>query len=180
LVQELKSQESTKSIRVVIHSARSDRDFVVKTVNLGIYGYLLKPFQEDKTFRRIKELLVNAAGANNEKRQHIRVSPDPGSLLRLHFRIPNHDKLITGKIRNISMGGLAVELLKPPDPALIKPDIRTSQLQFALGSKNVSPTCRTVLLKGNILALRFTFLSSDDRTTIARYIYRGLSNGPKS
>ena len=152
LIQELKAQESTKAVRVIIHSARSDREFVVKTVDLGIYGYLLKPFHEDKTLLRIKELLIDALGANNEKRQHIRVSPDPGSLLRLHFRVPAHDKLITGKIRNISMGGLAVELLNPPDSSLLKSNVRTSQLQFALGSKKVSPTCRTVVLKGSILA----------------------------
>ena len=141
LIQEIKNSEKTQRMTIIVHSAQSSREFVTKTMAMGIHGYLLKPFQEDKTFQRLKTILIDNPDLQSEKRQHIRVNPDPNELLRLHFRISGYDKLVSGRIRNISMGGVALELHSAPNAELLKPGAAIHKLQFVLMSKPLSAIC---------------------------------------
>jgi CheY-like chemotaxis protein len=175
LIKELRENPDTKHIKIIIHSVQSGRDFVVGFVETGIHGYLLKPLDQQKATQKLKEVLIDRAPLQHEKRQHIRVNPDPGELLRMHFRVPGLTALISGKIRNISMGGVALELFNPPDEKALRPGVRIPTLQFNLGTNSLSPSGHVVLFKEKLLAIRFGPLSAEDRNNLARYIYKKLS-----
>jgi two-component system chemotaxis response regulator CheY len=175
LLKELRENADTKHIKVIIHTVQSNREYVVQMVEMGVHGYLLKPFQPDTTFKKLHSILIGEGAEQKEQRQHIRVNPDPNELLRLHFKLPHLSNLVSGKIRNISMGGLALELLKPPAEGSIQNGTRIPKLEFTLNSQPLSPTGTAVLMKGNILAVRFEALTEADKNNLARYIYKRLS-----
>ena len=74
------------------------------------------------------------------------------------------------------MGGVALELHSAIDAELLKPGSPIPKLQFVLMSKPLAPSGLVVLNKQKIIAVRFGVLSKDERTIIARYIYRIISS----
>jgi len=175
LVKVLRETPETRNVRIIVDSGRSSKDFIVKLVELGIHGYFLKPFDAERVAQKLKSILVDRMTQHPEKRRHIRVEPDPDELLRMHFRMPSHPNLISGKIRNISLGGVALELFHPPEANVLKPGTLIPNLQFTLDGKQLSPSGHVVLCRGKLLAMRFGELSGPDKSSLARYIYRSLS-----
>lgn len=175
LAKELRGNPKTQNIKVIINSNQTGRDFVAGLVELGIHGYLLKPNDQQKVSQKLNEILISGTPLEHEQRHHIRVSPDPGELLRMHFRLPGLKVLIAGKIRNISMGGVALELFNPPEEKALKPGRHIPKLQFNLGTNLLSPSGNVVIFKEKILAIRFDLLPTKDRENLASYIYKRIS-----
>lgn len=173
-IQELKENPQTQSIRVIIHTFQSQKEFVVKMVELGVLGYLLKPFNEEETASNLRRILEKTTSAS-ESRRHVRVRPDPGELLRLYFKLSDHPGLISGKVLDISMGGVAVEMFQPPPENVLKPKRFIPKVQFSLGSHTLIPSAQVVMVRGKFLALRFDSMRSPDRAALARYIFKRMS-----
>ncbi|GAH68763.1 unnamed protein product, partial [marine sediment metagenome] len=107
LIKQLKAADNSQLNKIIIHTIQSNKDFVVKMVELGVVGYLLKPYNEEEVFAKLQNIFAKIE-SHNKQRKHIRVKPDPDELLRLHFRVPDYPHLISGKILDISLGGVAV------------------------------------------------------------------------
>lgn len=174
LVKYLRENDDTKEIKVIVHTIKTSKDFVLKMAELGIVGYLLKPFEEKQTYEKLKKILSNLED-HYTARKHIRVKPEPDEILELHFRIPGYQKLISGKIIDISMGGVAVELFNLPENQLLEKGVKISTLNFVLASRQLSPSGEVVLKKGNLLAIKFTEMSIEDKNKLARFIFKRVS-----
>ncbi len=173
LIDDLRNNEK-RHIPFIIHSINSKRDFVLKMVELGCIGYLLKPIDENKTLEKLKKILLKLEN-HDQQRKHIRIKPDPEEMLRLHFRVPGYSKLIAGKILDLSMGGVATELFNPPQGNILRAGVKIPSIQFSLMAKSISAEGVIVAVKENIVAMRFTELSNEDRMNLARYIYKKIS-----
>ncbi|MCD6122326.1 MAG: response regulator [Spirochaetales bacterium] len=174
LVTYLRENEKTKEIKVIVHTVKTNKDFVIKMAELGIVGYLLKPFEEKQSYEKIKKILGNLED-HHAGRKHIRVKPNPDEMLELHFRAPSSQKLISGKIIDISMGGVAVEMFNLPKNEILERGIKITSLNFVLNSRQFSPAGEIVLNKGSILAFKFRELSSEDKNNLARFIFKRVS-----
>ena len=173
LIEDLSNNEK-RHIPFIVHSVNSRKEFVLKMVELGCIGYLLKPIDENKSLEKLKKILSKLEN-HDQQRKHIRIKPDPEEMLRLHFRIPGYSKLIAGKILDLSMGGVATELFNPPQGNVLMAGVKIPSIQFSLLAKSVSAEGVIVAVKGNIIAIRFTELSSEDRMNLGRYIYNKIS-----
>ena len=172
----LRKREEFRHIKTVVYSFNSSRAFIENLVDLGVCCYLLKPFDQQKAKGKLQSLINRMEEGVSEKRQHIRVTPDPGELLRLHFRISAYANLISGRIRNISMGGLAAELLTPVPESVVRTGLTIPSVNFSLSNKPFSPAAQVVLVKEKLIAMRFESLSADEKSLLARYIYRRMSD----
>jgi CheY-like chemotaxis protein len=175
LIEEMKKEEPTRGISVIVHTVQASKDFVLKMIEAGVTGYLLKPFREDAARMKLAGILDKLAD-HNTQRKHIRVKPDPQEMVRVHFRVPGFTVLISGKILDISLGGLAIELFNPTELPSFTPGTRISKLQFALGPHELSPSAVIVLYKSNVLAFRFEALGAAEKTTLERYIFKRISS----
>ena len=144
-------------------------------VEIGVAAYLLKPFNRETASAKLQSIFFNPQ--QKEKRQHIRVQPDPDELLRLHFRLSDCPGLISGKIRDISMGGVAIKLFNLPKEDCLKKGIRIPSFQFVLSTKQLNLSGFIVLCKEKFIAIRFEPVSAADKDTLARYIYKKISSG---
>jgi len=174
LVQYLRENDDTKEIKVIVHTVKTSKDFVVKMAELGIAGYLLKPFEEKQTYKKLQKILSNLED-HYTGRKHIRVKPEPDELLRLHFRIPGYQKLLSGKIVDISMGGVAVELFNLPEKQILFPGKIIPALNFVVGTRQLSPSGEVVLQKGNLTAIKFIKMGNEDKNNLARFIFKRVS-----
>jgi len=171
---ELRAKESTQHLSIIVHSVQSSKELVNKMMESGVIGYLLKPYNEKDASQKLKKVL--ARGENhNTQRKHIRVRPDPDELLRLHFKLPGKTSLISGKVVDISVGGVAVELFNPPSPGVLMPGTQIPNIQFTVNRKAFSPPGKVILFKEQLLALRFDYLKPEERSALSKYVFKRLT-----
>jgi len=175
LISELREQEETKHLSIIVHTVQSSKELVNRMMEYGVIGYLLKPFSEKDINSKLQKVLAREK-SHNTQRKHIRVRPDPDELLRLHFKLPGHPSLISGKVVDISVGGAAVELLNPPAPGVLSPGAHIPSIQFALSHKTFTPPGKVVLLKEQLLALRFDYLNPSEKSALSKYVFKRLTS----
>jgi two-component system OmpR family response regulator len=174
LIDDLKSSEATRTIKIIVHTIQSNKDLVVRLVELGVLGYLLKPYDEKEIFPKLKKILPKLE-SHDTQRRHIRVQPDPEELLRAHFNVPGYEKLVSGKILDISVGGMALELINPPPPAQLSQGGRIPGLRFTISTRQFKTPGVVIMRKATFLALRFESLPDNEKAHLARYIFKRIS-----
>lgn len=175
LIQELRASEATRGIRVIVHTVQASKELVARMMELCVVGYLLKPYNEKQTAAKLSKALARGE-AHNSQRKHIRVRPDPDELLRLHFKLPSHPALLSGKVVDISIGGAAVELFNPPPPDVLRPGTQIPAIQFTLNRKPFSPPGKVIMSKEQLLALRFDFLTPTETSALSKYVFKRLTD----
>jgi DNA-binding response OmpR family regulator len=175
LITELRAQENTQQLSIIAHSVQSSKDLVNKMMEYGVIGYLLKPYVEKEASAKLKKILARGE-SHNAQRKHIRVRPDPNELLRLHFKLKGQSSLISGRVIDISVGGVAVELFNPPASGVLTPGTQIPSIQFTLNRKAFSPPGKVVLMKEQLLALRFDFLNSAEKSALSKYVFKRLTS----
>ena len=175
LIAELREDDRTRGLPLIVHTVQSGKDFVMRMIESGVAGYLLKPFNPDTAREKLSSMLGKLAG-HNAQRKHIRVKPDPDDLARAYFRLDGHPQLVSGMIVDVSLGGIAIELLTPPPAGLLQPGSRIGKLEFTLGGREIAPSATVVLVKSRLLALRFEGIGPADKKSLERYIFKKISS----
>lgn len=175
LVEELRRDEKTRGLAVIVHTVQSGKDFVMTMIESGVAGYLLKPYDTARARDKLSAILAKLA-THNGQRRHFRVRPDPDDLARAHFRLAPGAPLFSGRILDVSLGGMAMELLTPPAEGLLQPGTRIPRLEFVLGGRGLAPQAAVVLARARVLALRFESMAPADTKSLERYIFRKISS----
>ena len=174
LIKDIQQDEKLKKIPFIVHSVRSNKEFVMEMIDLGCIGYLLKSLPDETALEKLKQILTKLDN-HDTQRKHIRIQPDPEELLRLNFRIPGYSRLISGKILDLSMGGVATELFNPPPYNVLKKGVKIPLIQFNLLAVQIEAEGIVVARKEKIIAIKFTSMSVDNKSNLARYIYKKIS-----
>ncbi|MBN1411389.1 MAG: PilZ domain-containing protein [Spirochaetales bacterium] len=174
LIKTIKSK--IKNSQIVLHTNQSFDSISINTNDPAIKGMLPKTFSEDNLNRYLIPLMSRIEFPATEKRKHIRVRPDPNELLRISFRINNYQGLVHGKVLNLSMGGVAIELLKKPDNNVLVEQRYVYNIQFTLNFKPINLKGQIVLSKENIVALRFLPYGANLGRVMAEYILERIES----
>jgi len=150
------------------------KEIVNRLMEYGVIGYLLKPYNEKAITPKLKKVLA-LEESHNSQRKHIRVRPDPDELLRLHFKLQGYSSLISGKVIDISVGGVAVELFNPPPARILIPGTQIANILFTVNRKLFSPSGKVILYKEQLLALRFDYLSAAEKSALSKYVFKRLT-----
>lgn len=175
LINDLRQTERTRGIPIIVHTVQTSKEAVMKMVEVGVAGYLIKPYSQDTARSKLAAIFSKLAN-HNAQRRHIRVKPDPDELARVSFRVAPPPQLVSGRIVDISLGGMAVELFNPPAAELLAPGAPLSRVTFTLPGKELNPSASVVLLKARVLALKFEALSPADASALERYIFKCISS----
>jgi two-component system chemotaxis response regulator CheY len=175
LVAELKRSEETRGASVIVHTIQTSKDVVMRMVDLGVAGYLLKPYNPDQARSKLASIFSKLA-THNSQRRHIRVKPNPDELARVSFRLGKSSSLISGRIVDISLGGLAAELFNPPEKEPIEAGTPLFRTEISLAGKVLTPSASAVLYKSNVLAAKFDILNPNDKKALERYIFKSISS----
>jgi CheY-like chemotaxis protein len=171
----IRQKERFKHMKIIVHTAQKIQKIQKILIPLNVLSSITKPFDKRKTFYQLKKILNGIYFTGTEKRRHIRIKPEPDELARVQFIIKFYPHLIFGKILDVSIGGMAVELLKSPPRAYIKKGMQVPQILFSLDYKQVTASGKIQLQRGKIIIIHFNPLSMKAKTIIARYIFKRIS-----
>jgi hypothetical protein len=174
LVEELTAESRRARTAVVVVTRQTGRTFVQAMIQRGIAGYLLKPLTSASGLARLAHTLVRLAEHHKERR-HIRVRPDPDELARVSFRLPGAKMLLSGKVLDISLGGMAAELLGPSAADRLAPGMRIPSMRIALSPREIVASGIVVSARGRTVAVRWDNLPAPERGALGRYIYKRMA-----
>ncbi len=161
-----------KGVHAFAHTVRDEAPPGVRAL---VDGVLSKPFDETRTAAALRLLMGPPALGPAEKRGHIRVAPPASDLLRASFRFTADSRLYSGRVRNVSVGGAAIELFNGPPDNAIRVGWRVPRLEFNLGTTPLAPAAVIVLYRRRLAAVRFESMTRPERTVLARYVYDRLT-----
>lgn len=174
-IKEVRQDAHYKDLKIIVHTIQKINQIQLKMPQLGVLGSLLKPFEQTKTSFQLKRILSKIYYPGTEKRHHIRIRPDPDDLVRVHFKLKIYPHLIYGKILDISIAGMAVELLKSPPRVFLKEGTFIPHLLFSLDYKQINAPGVIKLERGKIIIINFHQLGASAKNVIARYIFKRIS-----
>lgn len=161
-----------RNIHALAHTANRELPDELRRLADGV---LPGPFDERQTAETLRVLLAPPAFGAGEKRRHMRVVPDASELLRASFRITADSRLYSGRVRNISVGGAAIEVFNGPPDTAIQVGWRVPRLEFNLGTTPLTPSAVIVLYRRRLVAVRFEAMVASQRAALARYVYDRLT-----
>jgi two-component system, chemotaxis family, chemotaxis protein CheY len=174
-VTEVKTAERTRGMTVIVHTVQTSKETVMRMVELGVAGYLLKPFNPESSHAKLAAIFSKLA-SHNSQRKHIRVKPDADELARVSFRAGSGSPLYSGRIVDISLGGLAMELFNPPTGEAFQAGSQLTRMEVVIGSRELTPSASVVMYKSKVLAVRFEILGPADKAALERYIFKSISS----
>jgi CheY-like chemotaxis protein len=175
LITDLKQADATRGMSVIVHTIQTNKDVVMRMVDLGVAGYLLKPFDPDTAKTKLAAIFSKLA-THNSQRRHIRIKPSADELARVSFRLGRSTQLTSGRIVDISLGGMAAELFNPPDGDSISVGTPLSRMEISLAGKVLTPSASVVMYKARVLAVRFEIINPADKKSLERYIFKSISS----
>lgn len=168
--------EKIKKIAIVMLVGNIDKKNLTKMLQLGAVGFIKSGTDEDSIAKYIINAYQKVKGAPPE-RKYVRVTLDTSmesERIAIKFRSPVNMQLIMGVIKDISAGGLAVELVGTYDPEAIKQNMEVKNLQFILNTRDVVVNAVVVAYQRNFCAFRFTGLTQGDREIISQFMFERI------
>ncbi len=105
----IKLDERLNFIKIFITTPRPEKDVLETLIKLGINGFIKKPFAEAQ-FALAFEKWLSKNNFQDNKRAHARISPVPSDNAFVYLRLNQFNRDIPCEIKDISAGGLAIEL----------------------------------------------------------------------
>ncbi len=171
--------ENIKKVAIILLISAIDKQYITAAVQLGVIGFIKNNSTSDfiasyliKTYEKIR--------GTPPERKFARISLDPNNpneKIGVKFRSPLNLQLIIGVIKDISFGGMALELVGtfPEDSISLGMEIRN--IQFMIEGKDIDVDSVVVAYQNKFCALRFVNMSNDVKDTIAHFIFQKLSSG---
>jgi len=170
---ELKKDEKNSSLYVIGSSFNTNEKFIRKLQEYNVISFIVKPFapelvkeKMEKIFEKFKEHIP--------ERKFVRVKPDPDELLRLSFQLKNN-KLITAKILDISLGGLACEMYISYDNEELKSGVFLEHIVFKVGNREIDVDALIINKKDKLIAFKFTHFYGQSYENLTRYVMKKLT-----
>ncbi len=158
-----------------------DKAIAAKAIENGCVGFVKSNVSGDELFLYTMQLYQKLRGVPPQ-RKYVRISLDPSNpneRIGIKFRSPINSQLLVGVIRDISFGGLAVELVGMFPQEALAVNVQISNIQFMLDDRDVYADATVVAYdyRKRFCALRFTYLSNDDQEVLASFIFKRVALG---
>ena len=150
---------------------------MTSAIQLGVKGFIKSNAEEDFVGNYVIEIYKKDKGAPPE-RKFVRVSFDtsnPNERIGIKFRSPINSQLIMGLIKDISFGGVAVELVGTFPKESLAAGIAVKNMQFILEGKDVYVDGIVVAYQKMFCAFRFVNMSETVSEIISHYIFQRIS-----
>jgi CheY-like chemotaxis protein len=179
LIRQIKSHESeiVKGASIILIIGSVDKTHVTSAIALGVKGFIKSNAEEDFVGNYIIEIYKKDKGAPPE-RKFVRVSFDtsnPNERIGIKFRSPINSQLIMGLIKDISFGGIAVELVGTFPKESLAAGVAVKNMQFILDGKDVYVDGVVVAYQRMFCAFRFVNMSETVSEIISHYIFQRIS-----
>ena len=173
--------ETIKELRVrfnqliiILLTSKTGIEFAKKSMELGVFGIVSKSEDLESQFKTAIALLDNLKTRRTEKRKHMRVSPAELQHNSFVLKIPGLTTKYFGKVRNISLGGVAAVFDQDVADLLLFKG-KEVELEIELGFINISGRANVVIKRNRDIGLFFKELGERQKKQICEYIIQRIS-----
>jgi DNA-binding NarL/FixJ family response regulator len=152
------ASEAIRKIGIIMLIGAVDKVKIAKCLQLGAIGFVKSNAESESISKYIQGLYEKIKGVPPE-RKFTRVSLDimnESERIAVKFRSPTNLQLIMGVIKDISAGGIAVELVGTFDQEAIQNGMEVTNMQFIIDGKDVLVNAIVVAYQKNFCAFRFS------------------------
>lgn len=173
LVNFLKENEKYKDIYIIGTSFNAKESFIKELQKYNLVYFFVKPIQET-IFQEKIEKIISKFKEHFPKRKHIRIKPPEEEIVRVNFKLKSIAKRISGKVIDLSLGGLGIELYNFENETEIKDGNLIEHVIFELNSKEVDVDAKIVKQRNNFIAVNFTHFYRNSYDILYNYITKQL------
>lgn len=179
IITRIKSDESdiVKSTSIILIIGAVDKIHVTNAIQLGVKGFLKSNAAEEFIGNYVIDICQKEKGAPAE-RKFVRVSFDTSNSnerIGIKFRSPVNSQLIMGLIKDISYGGIAVDLVGTFPPESLAAGMSVQNMQFILDGKDIFVDGVVAAYQKMFCAFRFINMSETVSEIISHYVFQRIS-----
>ncbi len=177
LVKQIKNHasENVKNTPIILLIGAIEKQAIISAIQFGVIGFIKSNADENVIYKYIMDTYQKVRGIPPE-RKHVRIKIDPNDRIGIKFRSPVNSQLIIGQIKDISFGGIAVELAGtfPEDSLSVGAEVKN--MQFILEGKDIFIDGIVVAYQKKFCAFLFEGMTKEIRGTISQYIFKNTSS----
>jgi len=172
----VRSIDPTKKQKIIILSNNTNNSYIRELMLIGIDGFISKQNSTEQIVKKALSILTKISIKINEKRNHIRVDILKEDTGNFSIRIPNIDKIVMGKVINISMGGALFKLDMDADINYIDEGMSFFNVQIQLNKWLISCDINIIVVRKNLIGVKYTEIRENFQNYIAKYIFNRIAN----
>ncbi len=168
-VTKIKSDASKQGTRIILLTKVTDNEIIKLFVSTGIDSV----FQSSLHYETIVDkftTFVNKLSEQHSQRKYIRIKPPEEDAATLKFLLVDTNTYITGKITDLSMGGIAASF-SSGDMERLKQDQVYPNSQVVLGEKSILADIKIVKKGDNLAAFCFSKIRDTFKDSLAEYVF---------
>ncbi len=154
---------------IIILTYKTGMEFAKRMKEMGVHGFVSKTEDFDSQINKVISLLDDLKTRRKEKRKYMRVKPDNTQTNKFALSIPGIEKEYFGKIKDISLGGIASTMTTNIYDALLYSGLKV-EVTFTLNKITAKSLAQVVAKRGNDVAVSFRNMSSTTRKKLSEYI----------
>lgn len=170
----LRADNRFSEIKVILHISTPSKEFIVKALRMGVIGFLLKPFNETTLLQRFTDILKKAK-VEFKERKHVRVKPDEKDNVTVTFRSPVSHKVISGKVVDISAGGVAFTLFGNVNEEEVQVRQFLNNFQIQINRTRATTPAIIIARKDKLCAVQYYKIQEYDLNVLCKYVYSRLA-----
>ena len=173
IIATIKNDTDIAKTNIICHVKSPSRALIQELISLGVCGFITKPFHSKFFITKFNQIINQINPEVEQKRKHIRVVPKEELLVT--YRVPPDYRLVSGKIINISMGGLLLDSCNSKKSLFNIGQIINSA-KVKLPKKSFEVVATVVAKKKQFITLKFIQFTALERVILSDYIYNNLIN----
>ncbi|HOJ50505.1 MAG TPA: PilZ domain-containing protein [Spirochaetota bacterium] len=169
---EIKINKDKSTSRLILVTKIND-NFVLKSLfNIGFDLVLQNSLHPDTIAEKIHIFVSNIVNQEHQNRRYIRVKPDNNEEATIRI-LSKNNQYLTGRITDISLGGIATKFNQDISNDFAIKDTFTS-IQINIGDKNIIADVSVVKTGGDMVAFLFLKMRDSFKTLLAEYIFEKI------
>lgn len=173
ILNNIRRSEELKDIRIIANTRTTDKEFIMYLIQSGICGIITEPFTND-FFNKKFQAILNANKINVEKREFLRITPEKGEELKTTFRNPLSHKMISGKVVDLSLGGLLCRFPVLGVDLNLENQV-INPIRINLRNTVITPVAKVVRQKENFFSVKILDMELRDKDILSSFIYDAIS-----
>jgi response regulator of citrate/malate metabolism len=172
-LKQLRETEEGFKYQIIIISIRKEREFIQSLLYLGIVGFIAGDLSIEKIYEKL-DSLIKISEDRDKRRKHFRVNVTEQDEVKINFKKPNQDKLITGKVTDISIVAAAFQVDDESHVHNFSAGDVIDKVQLKINTRFALVSLK-IIKTGPISVGMFLNLSENALNLLTQYIFDAMS-----
>jgi len=171
---ELRQYKDKDYFKLIVLSDRTDRDFVQTLLLLSVTGMIPRLIESEDILKRLQKL-IKMKETGHEKRESQRVTPRETDNILVNISIPNSSTILSAKVINVSMGGLALQLNGTGEARWLSNGQIIESAQMRLNGKIGITGLKVAAIKDSFVGVRYVKPTDFFLNLLGKYLVERLA-----